>query len=248
MRLKNYVFVLLLSFTCSTIAWGQTDGKALLFNMDYAAANPTGDLSDRFGFHSEVGIGVDLLTAKSGWIIGLTGNIMYGTNVKEDVLATLRTDSGFIIGNDRDPASIQLRERGWYLGGHLGKIFSFTDNKKSGIRITVGSGLLQHKIRIQDDPERPVAALSGDYKAGYDRLTNGIAFREFIGYQYLSTNQRINFRVGVELTQGFTQNRRNFNFDTREVDDRNRTDIILGFKLGWTLPFYLDATQQEIFY
>lgn len=248
MKYNNYFFIIIIAVFVSNNVFAQTDGKAILVNINYTAAFPGGDLGDRFDFHSEVGMGVDLITAKGGLIFGLTGNIMYGSSVKEDVLANLRTTDGIIIGNDRDPADIQLRERGWYAGGHVGKVFSFTENDKSGIRITVGTGLLQHKIRIQDDPSRTVSALLDDYKAGYDRLTNGLAFREFIGYQYLSTDQRLNFRVGVELTQGFTQNRRNYNFDTQMVDDRKRTDLIFALQIGFTLPFYLEATKTEIFY
>lgn len=248
MKFKNYFFTLILIVVATTWSVAQTDGKALLVNINYSAAFPGGDLGDRFDFHSEVGMGVDFITAKGGLILGITGNIMYGSSVKEDVLANLRTTDGFIIGNDRDPADIQLRERGWYAGGHIGKIFSFTENDKSGIRITVGTGLLQHKIRIQDDPSRTVSALLGDYKSGYDRLTNGLAFREFIGYQYLSEDQRLNFRIGVELTQAFTKNRRDFNFDTQMIDDRKRNDLIFALQIGFTLPFYLEATKTEIFY
>lgn len=248
MQFRHYLFISCIALFSSFNTWAQTDGSLLMFNIDYATALPAGDLSERFGAHSEVGIGMDFITSKGGIIIGMAGNILYGTQVKEDVLVNLRTADGFIIANDRDPASIQLRERGWYMGGHVGKIFSFTENDKSGIRFTLGVGLLQHKVRIQDDPERTVAALSGDYRAGYDRLTNGLALRQFIGYQYLSNNQRINFRVGVEFTQGFTQSRRSFDFDTRITDDKMRRDLILGFKLGWTLPFYLEATKETIFY
>jgi hypothetical protein len=109
-------------------------------------------------------------------------------------------------------------------------------------------GLFQHKIRIQDDPQVVVSSLAGDYKKGYDRLTNGLAITEFIGYQHFAKNRLINFYAGIELTQGFTQNRRDYNFDTFERDDAKRFDGLVGFKLGWVLPFYLSDNPDEIFY
>ncbi|GJM31306.1 MAG: hypothetical protein DHS20C18_03070 [Saprospiraceae bacterium] len=224
-------------------------GNALLVNFSFGAQMPGGDIKPRFGNNSNLGLGLEFLTDESNWIFGLEGYYIFGSQVKQDVLSTLRTPEGYIIGNDRNIANIQLRERGLYMGALIGKIIPFSETKKrSGLRLTVGMGLLQHKIRIQDDPDRSVPQLLDDYKKGYDRLSNGLALNEFIGYQRLSENKRINFYAGIELTQGFTKNRRDFNFDTEAKDDANRLDFLFGFRIGWVLPFYFGHSADTIYY
>lgn len=224
-------------------------GNALLPSISYAAQAPGGDLVDRFGPNFNVGLSLDYLTSEKNWIFGLTGQYLFGQDVKTDVLAGLRTPEGSIIGNDRSYVDIQLKERGFYAGLHIGKLVSFSSlNPRSGFRFTVGAGLLQHKIRIQDDPLTGVPQLSDTYKKGYDRLTNGLALQEFVGYQLLSNNRRINFFAGFEFTQAFTRSRRDFDFDTRQKDDADRLDLLFGFRLGWILPFYFGQAADEVYY
>ena len=223
-------------------------GIGLLFNISYAYQVPGGDLVDRFGNNFNLGLNLEYLSKNSNIIFGFESGFIFGSEVKTNVLSNLVTAEGLIIGNDRAFADIQLRERGFYIGAMVGKLFSLSEvNKRSGIRLTVSSGLLQHKIRIQDDPLRDVAQLSTEYKKGYDRLSNGLAFNEFFGYQYLSRNKRINFYAGVEFTQAFTQSRRDFNFDTMSVDEASRVDLLFGVRVGWVLPFYL-GNASEIYY
>jgi len=223
--------------------------KALLLHISYAFQTPGGDLKDRFGTNFDVGGGLEWMTAKGNWIFGLDGGYLFGSTVKTDVLAGLRTPEGFIIGNDRAYADIQLRERGFHSSLLVGKLFSLSEvNKRSGIRATLGGGFIQHRIRIQDDPSRSVPQLSKEYKKGYDRLTNGFLLTQFIGYQYLGTDRRANFFAGIECSQGFTQNRRDFNFDTRSSDDAKRLDLLFGIRVGWTLPFYLNSNPSSIYY
>lgn len=245
------LFLCLLSITM-TNAQGQyavNKGEGLLVKITYAYQSPAGDLLDRFGNNFSVGLGLDYITSESNWIIGIDGSLIFGNEVKTDVLSNLRTPEGFIIANDRVPADIQLRQRGFYVGGLIGKIFPLSEvNKRSGIKVTLSMGLLQHKIRIQDDPVRAVSQLTDEYKKGYDRLTNGLALNEFVGYQLLSTNGRINFYAGLDLTQGFTRSRRDFNFDTRDTETENRIDLLIGFKVGWILPFYFGKGSEEIYY
>ena len=224
------------------------EGGALLLNFSYGFQVPGGDLADRFGNNFTTGGGLDYLT-KNNYIIGLQSNFQFGANVWQDVLTNLRNEDGVILGDDGALSEIKLRERGIYLGAHIGKLFAISStNKRSGIRVTVGGGFLQHKIRIQDDPQITIALLSDEYKKGYDRLTNGWALMEFIGYQYLAKNHRINIMAGFEFTQGFTENRRNFNFDTRSREEGKRLDLLSGFRLSWTLPFYVGANPDELRY
>lgn len=227
----------------------QNKGDVLMPYLSYAGHRPGADLAVRFGNNFSLGLGLDWLTAKSNWIIGLNANFLFGNTVKSDVLAGLRTDAGFIIGNNRLPADISLRQRGWLLHAEIGKHFPLNaDNPRSGIRITISPGLLQHNIRIQDDPQQAVPQLLGDYKKGYDRLSNGFSLTEFIGYQVLSENRRVNFFLGIEFTQAFTQNRRDFDFVSRTKDETRRTDLLYGIRLGWIIPFYVGKAGGDIYY
>lgn len=231
------------------IAFAQNKGDVLMPYLSYAGHRPGADLEARFGNNFSLGLGLDWLTAKSNWIFGLNANFLFGNTVKSDVLAGLRTDAGFIIGNSRLPADITLRQRGWLLHAEIGRHFPLNaDNPRSGIRVTISPGLLQHNIRIQDDPQQAVPQLLGDYKKGYDRLSNGFSLTEFIGYQLLSENRRMNFFLGLEFTQAFTQNRRDFDFVSRTKDETRRTDLLYGIRLGWIIPFYVGSAGGDIYY
>ncbi len=221
--------------------------SALLFSLSYAFQLPGGDLADRFGSSFSLGSGLEYLSA-SNWIAGINGQYFFGSEVEADVLAPLRTPEGFIYGNDKSVADIQLRQRGFYIGALVGKLLPLSPaNPRSGLRLTLGGGLLQHRIRIQEDPLSVVPQLTGDYRQGYDRLSDGFSLQQFIGYQLLSPDGLLNFYAGIELTQAFTRNRRPFNFDTREAETGRRTDLLFGLRLGWILPFYLRKA-NEIYY
>lgn len=214
-------------------------GNAWLVHIGYGYHVPGGDLGDRFGNSLSPAFGLDWMRAESNWFIGLRGALFFGQNVKEDVLAPLRTSEGGIIGNDRQFADVQLRQRAYFAGVHVGKLFGLSaQNPRSGIRLTLGGGLFAHKIRIQDDPSRQVPQLSGAYKKGYDRLTAGPALRQSIGYQILSRNGRINLHLSFDCMQGFTRNQRAINFDTRQKVRTHRLDVQFGVRAAWTLPFY----------
>lgn len=224
-------------------------GHAVAFHISYAFQMPVADLSERYGSNNNVGLGLEFITDKSNLILGLNTGYLFGDQVKTDVLAGLRTAEGFIVGNDKGIADIVLKQRGFYAGALVGKIWPLgVKEPRSGLRTTLGAGLLQHKIRIQDDPQRAVAALSAEYKKGYDRLSNGLAFQGFIGYQILSKDKRINFYVGAEACYGTVQNRRSFNFDTRSQDTRRYRDGLIGLRAGWVLPIYTGKAAREIFY
>ncbi len=256
--MRNFILYAFMLFVAVVPAYGQQEyetfalnrGNALIFDLSYGFHQPGGDLDERFGQHFSIGGGVEWITDKGSWIMGSTFSYYFGTQVKENPLLPLLNDQGFLIGNDREYADISLRMRGFYAGLHAGKLISLGfKNPRSGIRLTVGGGLLQHKIRIQKDPVRRVPQVSDEYEKGYDRLTNGLAFTEFIGYQLLSSNRRINFFAGFEFTQGFTMSRRSFNFDTRQQDTASRLDLDFGFRIGWILPFYMgERASREIYY
>jgi hypothetical protein len=209
-----------------------------LLGVSYGLFKPGGDLKDRFGTNSMIS-GEILFKTKKNLLWGISTGFFFGDNVKEPgLLDALSTSDGQIIGLDGLYAEIRIFERGYHAGATFGGIISFKKpNPNSGLVILGGPGFMQHKIRIED-VGNTVPALRGDYKKGYDRLTNGLRLHQYIGYVYFSNRQLVNFYGGFEFIQGFTQGRRDYNFDKSEPDDSKRIDLMYGFKLGWVLPLY----------
>ncbi len=222
----------------------RNQGRAVLGHVTFGTHWPGGDLQKRFGQDANFGLGLELISAKN-FIIGAEGHYLFGGKAKEDPLAILRTPDGDIIGNDQYIATVQLKERGYYIGGLIGKLIPF-GAKRSGLRITLGAGLLRHKIRLQDDTQS-VGAITGAYAKGYDRLTGGIALNEFIGWQHLGAQRRSNWLIGLEFNQGFTKSLRDWDFSERRKLDGGRKDLRFGLRIAWTLPFYLDNA-DKIYY
>ncbi len=226
----------------------QNDGSILLLNFGYGGQLPGRDMAVRFGGNFLAGLNMDYYT-KNNWIFGLQGDFLFGKEVKTDVLENLRGNEGYVYADDGGFADVQLRERGLVLSGHIGKVIPVSaNNKRSGIRISAGAGMMSHKIRIQDEPQVFVSSLSGSYKKGYDRLANGLVLTEFIGYQHIANNRLVNFSIGVELYQGFTKGRRSFNFDTQLPGLEKRLDLLYGYRLTWTLPLFIGENPDEINY
>ncbi len=207
-----------------------------------------GDLADRFGPLAQVGLELSY-QLKSGWVIGGGVGHIFGNNVRErDIMSNITTTNGDIITEDGVFENYRLRPFGWSMYGRVGKVFPlFGPNVNSGLLIDLGVGVMQHKIWIET-PRLASPQLSGDYKKGYDRLTNGLSLNQFIGYQHLSNKKLINFYIGFDFHQGFTQNRRTINFNTGEQDTRQRLDLLVGLKAGWILPLYGRESKEVLFY
>ena len=69
-------------------------------------------------------------------------------------------------------------------------------------------------------------------------MSSGLFINQFVGYINFSNKRLVNFFAGFEFTEGFTKNQRDYNFDTGLKDNKNRTDILIGFKAGWVFPLY----------
>ncbi len=216
----------------------------ILVQIDYGAEIPTGLLSERFGTGFSMGLSPTYITKKQ-WLFGIESKYFFGGDVKEDVVSNLRTSNGYMITSDKNISEIAMNQRGFFLGGSVGKVIPIKKDSQSGIRITANAGFFQHRIRIEDGGALP--QLAGNYRLGYDRLTYGLGLTEFIGYQYFSKNRLINLYAGFEFTQGFTQNRRTVNYDTGLADTTERQDFLWGLQIGWILPIY-DSKSTETYY
>lgn len=202
---------------------------------------PAADLAVKFGPSASIGLGYQF-KMKSNWQIGIESNFFFGSEVKNDsLLYKLSTGSPgneLIINKQGTLSDLQISERGYNIQMTIGKVLPlFGPNQNSGLLIKLGGGFMEHWIRIEGD-EQDVSYLDEEMKKGYDELTNGFNLYQFIGYQHLSNNQKINYYVGLESYQLFSKNRRGFNYNTRSAQDESRTDILYGIKIGWTLPLY----------
>jgi len=239
--MKKY-FILIFIMVCSVFSFGQASIRDSAIRLSIASISysykiPGGDLAKRFYPNSSIG-GSYLFKTKKNWFIGADGFFIFRDKIKETgVLDSISTPDGSIIDGNGNYADVRLYERGFYIGLKLGKMFPvWGPNKNSGIVILCGPGFLQHKIRIEN-PGNEAPQVDGDYKKGYDRLTNGFALNEFIGYMYLGSRKLINFYAGIDLTQAWTKNRR-FNFDLMDTDNSKRFDILSGITIGWVIPIY----------
>lgn len=222
--------------------------SALMLEFNYGFFVPGADLAKRFGNNSAIGPALKYKTKKN-FVIGAEGSFLFGGRVKEDeILKNITTQSGNIIGIEGLFEDYTFSERGFHIRGEFGKIISFKKpNVNSGIHVAIGAGFLQHKIRFDVD-KGLVPQLNDDYQKGYDRLSNGIAISQFIGYRYFTEYKFLNFFAGVEMTQAFTKNRRGWNFDTFSKETGIRKDLLFGIKAGLVIPIYFQQTEKYYYY
>lgn len=215
--------------------------------FSYGLDLPGGDLSDRFGLDYNAAAGLDYIW-DNGWFAGYHTHMLLGSNVKEDVISNLRTTEGNLIGQQKNQAIISLRQRAFLNGIHFGKFINISNSSFShGPRLSLGSSVFSHYI-IFNDESATVNQLLGQYGSGYDRLTRGLTIEQFIGYQYTNENGGVNVFGGFQFVQGFTQNVRPVNFDTRITDDSNRLDLLFGFRLGVYIRLFEFGTAEQVYY
>ena len=240
MRYKIYI-ILCLCFTLhlQTIAQSVKDScvRILMIGFNFSGQLPQNDLAARFGPSLSAG-GSFAWKTKQNILVNVEGSYFFGRNVKEDVVASMRNSDGHITDNEGFPADLRLTERGWNIYAHVGYVFSkLGHNPTSGLFVTVGGGWTQHKVKLYDANQK-IAAVKGDLKKGYDRLTGGIGISQFIGYKYISNNRLANCYFGFEFYEAQTQSLRGFNYDTGLEDTQKRLDVLVGFRFGWILPLY----------
>ena len=237
--------VLLLHFPLSS----QDKGGISLLEFSYGLQFPLGDMKDRFGSNNRIGVAYESIRLKNLFFVGADGMLLFGSNVKEDVVADLRTFDGTIIGLNGSIGDVNLKERGFYVGLNAGKIIPTGkhDNNLTGVRMQIGGGLLQHKIRVQDNSSS-VVALEKDKVKGYDRLTNGPAAHIALGFQYQNPQNNFHFLVMSDLYAAFTQSRRDFDFLEGAYIDKKRTDILFGLQLAYVVSISRSKSADQIYY
>ena len=219
-----------------------------MFSFNLSGHLSAGDLADRYGNSLGLGMDIDRKTQKN-WLFGVEGTYFFGNDVNNlyNIFGGLATSQGLLIGLNGEMAGVEFFQRGFYTGAHIGKIFTFLGhNANSGLLIKLGGGYVLNKIHIRA-PGVQVPQIQGEYAKGYDRLHDGFALNQYIGYMYSGKSRTVNFKIGFEFIEGFTKNVRQYNYDTRLPDTQSKLDLYLGLKLTWFLPIY-DKNQQKFYY
>ncbi|MBK9981501.1 MAG: hypothetical protein IPP15_03590 [Saprospiraceae bacterium] len=246
-------FKRLLAFILSVVfistGYSQASKNVKLLEFKYGFQAPMADLKTRFGGSNDLGLSLQFASLTHTTFIGVEGIFFFGSTVKEDVLANLRTFDGNIIGIQGAIGDVSLKERGFYAGLDAGKIFKTTkvENNLTGIRAQVGAGLLQHKIRVQDNANN-IPSLDKKYIKGYDRLTNGPAVHLSIGYQYENPNNNFHFNLMGDIYGSRTASRRDYDNMTGGYLDEKRTDILAGLTISYIVSISRTDKADHIYY
>jgi len=247
-KLASLLF--LLFCMCTHAQWQVRDSS--LFNphvsVGFGYSTPLFDMAKRFGNNGHLDLGFHIKT-KNNWYYGAQFSYLYGNQVSEPgLMNNLITNDNLILADNGEVASVFIQQRGFHTAFEGGRVFNFIGpNPNSGLLIKGGIGFLQHKIRLEHQ-ESKITQLEGDYVKGYDRLTNGFALSEFVGYYNMSNNRLVNFYIGSYAIQGYTACRRDFNFDTQTYNSGMRRDWLIGIRGGWILNLYERAPNDFYIY
>lgn len=239
--------ILLLNFFCLHYLNAQKIIDSLIsfpmFTASYMLQLPGGDLSKRFGINSNIGSSF-IYKTKENIFLEINANFIFGDKLKGDathLFDSIKTSNGMIINEHGEYAKVRTFERGYFVGAKIGTLLFFKyPNPNSGLLFMLGGGILQHKIRIENDGNNAPQIL-GEYKLGYDKMRYGFSLAEFIGYIYFSRSQILNFFTGFEFYQAFTKSGREWDFNLRKKDTSKYLDLLFSFKIGWIIPIYKKA-------
>ncbi|MDP5171092.1 MAG: hypothetical protein NWR72_12680 [Bacteroidia bacterium] len=251
---KNTLFSILFLLASPSVLLAQqsiadSTTQMALLEVTYRGGIPGGDLADRFGYLSLIGIqgGVKF---KNNFYLSAGLQLLFGDVVREfDVFEKILDSSGLLIGDQGLLTDYRVNAAGWMLPVTVGKIFPIFPghNPNSGIYVEVGGQYIRHRLGFEayDDD---VTQLTGDYRKGYDRLTAGFGMRESIGYTFFDSRGYVNFSLGFDFSQNFTRGQRSIQFDTGLPNDQKRMDLLAGIRFSWIYPIYQRSPDRVYYY
>lgn len=243
---KGSIFLVLVLFmSTSSFSQGSIEDttKTLSYlSLSYEFFAPGGDLANRFGVGNLIGADFNV-KFNNNFEFGFGGGYIFGNQVKQDsLLHAMRSSNGEILDDNAIYSEVFFFQRGWKVGLTFSKIFSaLGHNPNSGLKVGLGVGYSQNWIRIENQ-ENTIPQLSDEYKTYYDRKVGGIYLEEFVGYQFFSNKNFVNFIAGFEFRQGFNSNLRSYNIDDMAYVTGNSLDLYYGIKIAWNILFYKRAS------
>lgn len=208
------------------------------FHLHGGVGTSAGDLGDRFSNGGHVGMGLHV-KFPSGFYTGIQADFGFGMKlVEQGVLSNLLNPAGQLVDNEGQVALLALSGRSGLVTLDAGRLFSLRrTNANSGLLINIGLGSVHHRVHFENT-ENPITQLDDPYLSGYDRLTWGVAFKQFVGYWHMSDNGLVNWFAGVQVWEAKTWPQRPMNFDTQTIDASPRLDMYGGIQVGWIFHFY----------
>lgn len=239
---------------CATCGWSQTSESdrddasgGIYLGVSYGYQLPLADMKDRFGNNFSVGGHLEFLR-KSNFVFTLEGRFLFGNDVKGDVLGSLTQDNGSVITRIPSIAQMDIKERGWDAMLKVSYVWDLSEGASlSGIRMGLGVGYLQHRIRLKEK-DNGVLYFNDPYIHGYDRLTSGVAANQFIGFQHFDQRGMLNVFAGVECIQGFTKDRRGYSYVNRGAVTDGRLDVLMGLRLGLQITIQSFSNAEDVWY
>jgi len=208
--------------------------------VGYGFVIPGNDFSERFGNGNILYISYSY-KLRSQFIFEINTGYLYSSNVKENkILSNIATSDGYLISSQGMLNPIEFTLKGFLIDANIKYLIPLWPNPNSGLYFGAGGGFLQHKIGFDYD-YGPLTQIEGDYLKGYDRLSNGTSISQHIGYYFFSDRNLGNFNLGFSVFEAFTKNRRDFNFDEHQRDDKKRIDILYLIRFGMNIPLYKKA-------
>ncbi len=241
--MKKIIFILICLYANQLLA--QNNDPVNIINPHYSLQIPSLDMKESYGNSS--GLGIDFLQiTKNNLVFGLGTQFIFGNDIKDSTLLShLMDDRENIFGENGEISSITLYERGYQLHIKGGYFHPIIKNNK-GLLTLSGLGFMQHKTRIQVETNN-VPNLEGDYLKMYDGLSNGLSATLFVGWLHMSEKGKGHFYAGIDCSNGFTKNRRSYNYNINGSNTKNRKDLLIGIKMGWVIPIN-KRTTQEFYY
>ena len=213
--------------------------------VDFGAVLRRGPWSQTYGPALVTAARLEGATA-GGWIGAVEGELLYGTDVRTDPIAALRTDLG-LLGDDGGraaPADVGLRARGFRLAALVGYGADFGEGPL-GWRALVGPAYTVHNVRIQDDPSLTTSNLRDDYKRGYDRRAGGFGAFAEAGLTLADRGRRFVAFAVASANVFASRPLRSVQFDLRGRAPDPGTDTALGLRVGFVTALFRPASLEE---
>jgi hypothetical protein len=250
MQFKRFIFFFNLFLCLSVYAFAQLDTNARqmsLISAQFSLDMPQADLAKRFGLFDKAGMSYHY-KLENNWIFGARFHFIFGNRIKEPgLMQNLYTSSGGIINNGGLVNGVNVYLRGYNTGVDVGKIIlASKKNKNAGLLWMGSTGFMQHKLNIHNI-DNQYDQLLGEYRKGYDRLTNGWYLDNMIGYMYFSRRKNINLYAGLNFNIARTQGRRDWWLDVQQRGNDDRWDMSTGAIISWFIPIYPKKV-EEVYY
>lgn len=218
-------------------------------DVSYRGNLPGGDLADRLGFTSLMGLDISYKTSTPLYLTAGVHILFSDSANLQGVLDPLLVPGGLLITDNGLLTDTRTSGTGLAIPLAVGVLLPIVPrpNPNSGLFIEVGGQYLHHKLGIRPI-EDEVAGLSDPYKKGYDRFTSGIGVRQGIGYRYIANDGYVNFAIGLDFGQHFTRSRRTIDFATGQADTSQRLDLLWGFRVSWSYPLYQRSPNKAYYY